>query len=305
MHIHSQHTALVKKLADELGFNDCGIASVTFLEKEFIQLKEWIGKKYHGDMKYMERNLEMRTNPELIFPGAKSVICFALNYYPKKKQESNKYLIAKYAYGKDYHKVIKKKLKLFIKNIKKEIPHFQGRGFVDSAPVMERQWAQKAGLGWIGKNSLLIKKTTGSFFFLATIITNVELDIDYSVTDHCGTCTACIDACPTAAIVQPYVIDSKKCISYLTIEKKELLTPEEKKQTGNWLFGCDICQDVCPWNSFSRPTHENAFDPESDWLHWQEAEWSVLSEIDFNKAFRYSPLKRAGHEKIRRWVTDK
>lgn len=290
---------LAKSIALNLGFDDCGFAALSRLVDTENTFQEWIEKGYHGEMHYMENHYSMRMDPSLLVPNAKSVVVFIKNYFPENDpNEISPYKIAKYALGKDYHKVIKKKLKQWIREMKIHFPQFEGRGFVDSAPIMERQWAEKAGLGWIGKNSLLLKKTVGSYFFIATIICNLEFIANTPVSDHCGTCTACIDACPTQAIVEPYVIDARKCISYLTIEKKSALSETEHEMSKEWLFGCDVCQDVCPWNKFSSPHQEPLFQPHIQFPK-NTTEWDQLDEESFEQFFGHTPLKRAGYKKIK------
>lgn len=297
----------IKQQALELGFLDCGITSAEELnEKEQHQFKNWIRSGYQAEMTYLENNLEKRLNPSKLVEGAKSVIVLLSNYFPEKNffklSQPN---IAKYSYGKDYHKVIKKKLKLLVKEINAHLNEhkfstMEGRFFVDSAPVAERQLARRAGLGWIGKNSLLLQKKTGSFFFISTIICNLELPTDSPFeTNHCGTCTACIDACPTQAIVQNEVIDSNLCISYQTIEKKGTIDSTIGSNLGTWIFGCDICQDVCPWNSFSKVHQESDFLPLMDYSKLSFEAWQNMTEIDFENNFRGSAIQRAGLNKIK------
>lgn len=303
----------IKAWAQELGFLACGFAKAEKLDREESHLDQWLTNGFHGNMQYMENHREMRLNPTLLVPGSKSVISLAFNYYPENtKENENNPQIAKYAWGDDYHHVIKDKLFKLIDRIKTLYPQFEGRAFVDSAPVMERQWAVKAGLGWIGKNSLLLRKGVGSFFFLAEIIGNIDLTPDQPQTDHCGECTACIDACPTQAIVQPQVIDSTRCISYLTIEDKtwpkgnidteniyktEAIDPTIN--TGTWAYGCDVCQDVCPWNRFSKPHTEPQFQPR-ELIFWDAERWNQASEepARIKNQLKKSAMQRAGHKKI-------
>ena len=256
----------------------------------------------HGSMHYMERYFDMRIDPTKLVPGAKSVITLLLNYFPKEKQEDNTLKISKYAYGKDYHDVIREKLNKYIEYIKTDIGEFHGRGFVDSAPVLERSWAQRSGLGWVGKNGNLINKQMGSFFFIATLITDLDLEADEMfVKDYCGTCTRCIDACPTDAILPGKVVDGSKCISYFTIELKEMLIPGEMKgKFDNWMFGCDTCQDVCPWNRFSKPTNEIEFTPIPEILDLSTKEWEMMTEEKFKTLFKDSPLSRSKLKGIQR-----
>ncbi|HMU46793.1 MAG TPA: tRNA epoxyqueuosine(34) reductase QueG [Chitinophagaceae bacterium] len=295
-------SVIVKKTAVELGFNYCGIARATLLNDDARRLETWLNKGYHGTMKYMENYFDMRVDPTLLVPGAKSVITLLLNYYPSQKQSNQAPKISKYAWGQDYHSVIRQKLNSLIASLKKEIGDIQGRGFVDSAPVLERTWAQRSGLGWVGKNGNLINKQNGSFFFIATLITDLELEYDDPFAkDYCGTCTRCIDACPTEAILPGKVIDGSKCISYFTIELKDAMIPDEMKgKFENWAFGCDTCQDVCPWNRFSQPTKEVAFNPIPELLDLSSNEWEAMSEERFRKIFKDSPLSRSKFKGIQR-----
>jgi epoxyqueuosine reductase len=257
-----KHSIQIKQWATELGFSHCGIAKAEFLEAEAPKLEEWLKRSYQGEMHYMENHFDMRLDPRILVPDAKSVISLTYNYYTDQKQNEDAPRISRYAYGEDYHHVVKDKLKILLRNMQQTIGDLNGRCFVDSAPVMERAWASKAGIGWIGKHSLLINKTQGSFFFLAEIIVDAELEYDAPfATDHCGTCTACIDACPTNAIVENKVVDGSKCISYFTIELKDAIPTSYKAQFDDWMFGCDICQDVCPWNRFSKQHNEPKFTP--------------------------------------------
>jgi epoxyqueuosine reductase len=296
-----ENTAQIKSIAAALGFSFCGISKAEFLQEDAPRLEEWLKRGYHGKMGYMENHFDKRLDPTLLVPGAKSVISLIYNYYPEKNLAANDQLkIAKYAYGEDYHFVIKDKLKEFLQRIQEQIGEVHGRAFVDSGPVMERTWAKKSGIGWIGKNSLLLNKSMGSFFFLAELILDLDLEYDGPVKDHCGTCTACIDACPTDAIVQPSVIDGSKCISYFTIELKEEIPNDVKGKFDNWIFGCDICQDVCPWNSFSKPHHESRFNlhPELDKMGQQD--WQEITEEVFQKLFKNSAVKRTKLEGLKR-----
>lgn len=280
----------------------CGIAKAQQLDEDAARLEQWLNKGYHGSMQYMERYFDLRTDPQKLVPGAKSVITLLFNYYPNENQSGDAPKIAKYAWGTDYHYVIKDKLKQLLQYINAEIGAVQGRGFVDSAPVLERSWAVKSGLGWVGKNANLLTKQSGSFFFIATLISDLELvaDAPFS-TDHCGTCTRCIDACPTDAIVDATVIDGSKCISYFTIELKDAMIPSEYHDKMNgWMFGCDICQDVCPWNRFSKPHHEPAFTPIPEILNLSYAQWEEMTEETFRKVFKNSPLKRSKWQGIQR-----
>ncbi len=293
--LKQQLTISIKKLASTLGFDYCGIAKATRLDDDAQRLETWLNKGMHGNMQYMERYFDLRIDPRKLVPGAKSVITLLLNYSPKEKQRDDAPKISKYAYGKDYHEVIREKLNRLVELIREQIGEIHGRGFVDSAPVLERTWAQRSGLGWIGKNGNLINKQNGSFFFIATLITDLDLECDDPFAkDYCGTCTRCIDACPTDAILPGRVINGSKCISYFTIELKEMLIPQEMKDKfENWMFGCDICQDVCPWNRFSKPTNETEFKPLTEVLNLSTKEWEMMSEEKFKKLFKQSPLSRS------------
>ncbi len=294
------NTQKVKRYATELGFDFCGIAKADFLGEEAPRLEEWLKRNYHGKMAYLEQNFDKRLDPRKLVPGAKSVVSLIYNYFPSKIHEHNNGpKIAKYAYGQDYHFVIKKKLKELTRKITEEIGAVEGRAFVDSAPVHERAWAAKSGLGWIGKNSLLLNREMGSFFFLAELIIDMELTPDGPMKDYCGTCTACQDACPTDAIPEPYVVDGSKCISYLTIELKDDLPSEFKNQMEGWAFGCDICQDVCPWNRFAKPHNEPKFQPQG-WEHLENSEWEDMTEEVFNTIFKKSPVKRTKFKGLQR-----
>ncbi|HEY0743592.1 MAG TPA: tRNA epoxyqueuosine(34) reductase QueG [Chryseosolibacter sp.] len=287
------HTNLIKAKAAELGFSFCGISKAEFLKEEAPRLEEWLKRNYHGKMSYIENHFDKRLDPTLLVPGAKSVISLLYNYYPEKDLARESELkIAKYAYGEDYHSVVKDKLKILFDTIQENIGQVEGRVFVDSAPVMERAWAQKSGLGWIGKNSLLLNRSMGSFFFLAEVIVDLELEYDGPVKDYCGTCTACMDACPTEAIPEPSVVDGSKCISYFTIELKDEIPSDVKGKFGNWIFGCDICQDVCPWNSFAKPHNEKRFSPPGELRDFKTNDWKELTEEVFNTIFKHSPVKR-------------
>lgn len=266
-------------------------------------MEEWLKRNYQGKMSYLENHFDKRLDPTLLVPGAKSVISLLYNYYPEKdlvKENDDNFKIAKYAYGEDYHHVVKDKLKIFLARIQEEIGQVEGRAFVDSAPVHERAWAKKSGLGWVGKNSLLLNRSMGSFFFLAELIIDLELEYDGPVKDYCGTCTACMDACPTDAIPAPYVVDGSKCISYFTIELKEEIPATEKGKFENWIFGCDICQDVCPWNSFSKPHKEERFIPHPDLKNMTQQDWTEITEDVFQKLFKKSAVKRTKYEGLKR-----
>lgn len=298
----SQHTLLIKQAATKLGFEFCGIAKAAFLNEDAKRLETWLNKGMHGNMHYMENYFDLRTDPTKLVPGAKSVITLLLNYFPEKIQAENIPRVAKYAYGEDYHEVMREKLNAFFKILKKGIGDINGRGFVDSAPVLERTWAQKAGLGWIGKNGNLINKQQGSYFFIASLIVDTVLDYDDEYAkDYCGNCTRCIDDCPTEAILPDKVIDGSKCISYFTIELKDALIPGNMKgKFDNWLFGCDVCQDVCPWNRFSKPTNEINFSPLPEILNFTKNDWEELTEENFKIIFKDSPLKRSKFEGVKR-----
>jgi epoxyqueuosine reductase len=294
LHVSNQYTRFIKQAALQSGFNYCGIAKAQKLDDDAKRLEQWLHKGMHGAMKYMENHFELRVNPCLLVPGAKSVITLLKNYYPSQQQQQDAPKISKYAFGKDYHEVIRTQLKAFLQLLKHEIGDINGRGFVDSAPVLERSWAQRSGLGWIGKNGNLITKGNGSFFFIATLITDLELEYDDPFAkDYCGSCTKCIDACPTDAILPGKVVDGSKCISYFTIELKEMLIPNEMKgKFDKWAFGCDTCQDVCPWNRFSKPHQENAFIPIAEVLNLSTSEWEEMTEETFKKIFKDSAISR-------------
>ena len=289
----TRNTQLIKAYASELGFLSCGISEACFLEDEAPKLEKWLNQNHHGKMNYMENHFDKRLDPRKLVPGAKSVVSLLLNYHTDKNQYDTKApKISKYAFGEDYHYVIKKKLKKFLKFISNEIGEVQGRVFVDSAPVMDKVWASKSGLGWIGKNTNLISKKVGSFFFIAELIIDLELEYDLPTTDHCGNCTACLDACPTDALIAPYQIDSSKCISYLTIELKDKIPSEFKGKMDQWAFGCDVCQTVCPWNRFSEPHEVSEFEPNEKIMSMSKKDWEELTEEVFNDLFKNSAIKR-------------
>jgi epoxyqueuosine reductase len=301
MKTSSDRTQIIKAIAAQLGFTFCGISKAEFLEEDAPRLEEWLKRGYQGKMSYLENYFDKRLDPTLLVPGAKSVISLVYNYYPQKDLATASSLkLAKYAYGEDYHFVIKDKLKDFLIQIHDQIGEVQGRAFVDSAPVMERTWAKKSGVGWTGKNSLLLNRSMGSFFFLAELIVDVELEYDGPIKDYCGTCTACMDACPTDAIPEPYVVDGSKCISYYTIELKEEIPTEVKGKFENWIFGCDICQDVCPWNRFARPNQESRFNPHPDLEKMTDHDWKEITDDVFQKLFKNSAVKRTQLEGLRR-----
>lgn len=295
-----RNSDLVKKISTDLGFSFCGISKAEFLKEEASRLEEWLSRGYQGKMRYLENHFEKRLDPTKLVPGAKSVVSLAFNYFPEKiHQSEDRPKIAKYAYGQDYHFIIKDKLKEFMLRIQDEIGQVEGRVFVDSAPVHERAWAAKSGIGWVGKNSLLLNREMGSFFFLAELIIDLALEPDGPIKDYCGTCTACQDACPTDAIADPYVVDGSRCISYLTIELKEEIPQEFKNKMGSWAFGCDICQDVCPWNRFSKPHSEPKFNPQG-WEGFSTNDWKELTHEVFQKVFKKSAVKRAKFEGLKR-----
>ncbi len=297
-----KNTALIKQEAKRKGFDSVGIAEARQLDEDAVRLERWLNKGYQGGMQYMERYFDLRIDPRMLVPGAKSVITFLLNYFPSASQQPAAPKIAKYAYGTDYHFVIRDKLNQLLDFIREQIGEVNGRGFVDSAPVLERSWAVNGGLGWVGKNGNLLTRDSGSFLFIATLITDLDLVPDAPfATDHCGTCTRCIDACPTQAIVSPKEVDGSKCISYLTIELKDALIPGElHSKMDGWMFGCDVCQDVCPWNRFSRHHQEPQFTPIQEVLNLSRGEWEAMSEEMFNKTFKNSPLKRTKWKRIQR-----
>jgi epoxyqueuosine reductase len=294
-------TQKIKVEATRLGFSFCGISKAEFLEEEASRLENWLKQNLHGEMYYMENHFDKRLNPTVLVEGSKSVISLMYNYYPSTQQRNDSYKISKYAYGEDYHHVIKDKLKELVQFITDEVGEINARIFTDSAPVLERVWAKKSGLGWIGKNSMLIHPKNGSFFFLAEIILDVEFDYDSPIKDYCGTCNACVEACPTEAILPNKVVDGSKCISYFTIElKNEIIPKEVKGKFEDWIFGCDICQDVCPWNRFSTPTNELLFTPNPKLLNYTKKEWTEITEEIFNEIFKKSAIKRAKFEGLKR-----
>lgn len=294
------YTELIKNEAKRLGFISCGISRAEFLEDEAPRLEKWLKMKMNGEMKYMENYFEKRLDPTKLVDDAKSIISLSYNYFPEDLQNKEAPKVSKYAYGMDYHYVIKEKLIFFLTFIKDKIGDVHGRAFVDSAPILEKAWAAKSGIGWVGKNSNLITKQVGSFYFLAELIVDLDLDYDRIESDHCGECTACIDSCPTEAIAQPYVVDGSKCISYFTIELKENIPKEFKGKFDDWVFGCDICQDVCPWNKFSKPHKEPLFKTNSELTKMSRDEWNEITEETFNKIFKNSALKRTGYKGLTR-----
>lgn len=297
----TQYTTLIKTQAKALGFLSCGISKADFLEDEAPKLEQWLNQNHHGEMSYMANHFDKRLNPRLLVPGAKSVVSLLLNYYTDQSQDDPEApKISQYAFGEDYHSVIKDKLKTLMTYIHEEIGAVDGRVFVDSAPVMDKAWAAKSGLGWVGKNTNLISKKVGSFFFIAELIIDLELDYDSPTTDHCGSCTACIDACPTEALIAPYKIDGSKCISYLTIELKDQIPSEFQGKMDQWAFGCDVCQTVCPWNRFSTPHQEPAFNPQSELLSMTKNEWEEMTEEVFGVLFKNSAIKRTKYQGLKR-----
>ena len=296
----NEYAKSIKTEAKRLGFLSCGISKADFLEEEAHRLETWLTNNMHGEMGYMENHFDKRLDPRLLVDGAKSVISLLLNYYPAETQRADTYKISKYAYGNDYHHVIKSKLKELQNFITSEIGEVSGRAFVDSAPVLDKAWAAKSGLGWMGKHSNLLTKEVGSFYFIAELIVDLDLEYDTPVTDHCGTCTACIDACPTEAIIDPYVVDGSKCISYFTIELKNEIPNEFQGKFDDWAFGCDICQDVCPWNKFSKPHREPLFHPHPDLLSMTKKDWHEITEDVFKKVFQKSAVKRTKFSGLKR-----
>lgn len=293
---------IIKQFAKQFGFHYCGIAAAQPLDDDARRLERWLQRGMHGQMYYMENHFELRVDPTKLLPGARSVITVLKNYYPEHQQQTSDFKISKYAYGNDYHDIIRSQLNQFFDALKTQFGNINGRGFVDSAPVLERSWAQRSGLGWIGKNGNLIHKLSGSFFFIATLITDLVLEPDAPLAkDFCGSCTRCIDACPTQAILPNKVVDGSKCISYFTIELKEMLIPGNMQgKFDNWMFGCDTCQDVCPWNRFAQPHQEPGFTPIPAILNFSSKDWEELTEESFKQIFRHSPLKRSKFAGIRR-----
>ena len=299
-----KHTKQIKDIAYELGFMFCGVSKADLLAEEAPKLEKWLQEGKHGKMQYMENHFDMRLDPRLLVPSAKSVVSLIYNYFPSQTQRTDSFKISKYAYGQDYHFVLKEKLKQFLEQIRIQVGEVDGRVFVDSAPVMDKAWAKKAGLGWVGKNSNLIHPKKGSFFFIAELIIDLELTPDGPIRDYCGTCTKCIDACPTEAIVKPYVVDGSKCISYLTIELKDEILPKEfANKMNDWVFGCDICQDVCPWNRFSNPHTEPLFQANENLLSLSKGDWKDLSDEFFNELFKKSAVKRTKKSGLMRNIT--
>ncbi|WP_106791988.1 tRNA epoxyqueuosine(34) reductase QueG [Aquimarina sp. Aq78] len=301
MNSKTKYTQRIKTEAKRLGFLSCGISKAEFLEQEAPRLEKWLNQNMHGEMQYMENHFDKRLDPTKLVDDSKSVISLLLNYFPSETQKDPEApKLSKYAYGTDYHFVIKDKLKQLLHFIEEEIGDVHGRAFVDSAPVLDKAWAAKSGLGWIGKNSNLLTQQVGSFYFIAELIIDLDLEYDTPVTDHCGTCTACIDACPTQAIVEPYVVDGSKCISYFTIELKEEIPNHYKNQFEDWMFGCDVCQDVCPWNRFSKPHNEPLFNPKPELLEMSKKDWQEITQEVFSKVFQKSAVKRTKFSGLKR-----
>lgn len=296
----SQNATLIKQEALRLGFSSCGISKAAFLEKEAPRLETWLANEMHGQMSYMENHFDKRLDPRLLVEDAKSVVSLTLNYFPEEQQVSDTLKISKYAYGEDYHYVIKDKLKELFHFIQTEIGEVGGRVFVDSAPVLDKAWAAKSGLGWVGKNNNLISRSSGSFFFIAELILDLDLVEDGITTDHCGTCTKCIDACPTKAIESPYIVNGSKCISYLTIELKEDIPIEFKGLVEDWMFGCDVCQDVCPWNRFAKPHQEARFFANNQLINYDQIQWKELTKDTFDVIFKKSAIKRTQYHGLMR-----
>jgi epoxyqueuosine reductase len=296
----SEYTRLIKAEASRLGFLSCGISKAGFLEEEAPRLERWLRQGMHGEMGYMDNHFDKRLDPRKLVPGAKSVISLLYNYFPSETQREETYKISKYAYGEDYHFVLKGKLHQLLSFIEGVVGEVHGRAFVDSAPVLDKAWAARSGLGWIGKNSNLLTRKVGSYYFIAELILDLELEYDGPVTDHCGSCTACLDACPTGAIVQPYVVDGSRCISYFTIELKEQFPSSLGADFDNWVFGCDVCQDVCPWNRFAKPHQEPAFEPTPPLLEMGRRDWEELTEEVFRKVFGKSAVRRTKYSGLQR-----
>jgi len=300
MNSKERYAQLIKNKAKELGFSYCGISKADFLEAEAPRLESWLNANMHGEMSYMENHFDKRLDPRLLVDGAQSVVSLLYNYYPEKHQNADSYKISKYAYGEDYHFVIKDKLKFLLHFIIEEIGEVNARVFTDSAPVLDKAWAAKSGLGWVGKNNNLIRKGEGSFFFIAELISDLELETDHAVTNHCGSCTACIDACPTEAIEAPYLVNGSKCISYLTIELKNEIPKEFQNKLDDWIYGCDVCQDVCPWNRFAKPHTQPLFHPKPELLDYDKRQWKDLTQELFNEIFKKSAVKRTKYTGLMR-----
>ncbi len=300
MNLKQKYTDLIKEEANRLGFMSCGISKAEFLSDEAPRLEKWLKENMHGEMSYMENHFDKRLDPTKLVPGSKSVISLLLNYFPSQVQDQNSYKVSKYAYGTDYHFVIKDKLKLLMHFISEEIGDVHGRAFVDSAPVLDKTWAVKSGLGWMGKHTNVLTKQVGSFYFIAELIVDLDLVYDTPVTDHCGACTACIDACPTKAIIEPYTVDGSKCISYFTIELKKEIPSNVHGHFDDWIFGCDVCQDVCPWNRFSKAHSEPLFDPDPQLISMTKKDWQEITEEVFQQLFKKSAVKRTKFSGLKR-----
>ena len=300
MESKEKYSNLIKSKALAFGFQSCGISKADFLEEEAPRLENWLKNNFNGEMRYMENHFDKRLDPRLLVEGSKSVISLSYNYFPEELQTNSNFKLSKYAYGEDYHEVIKEKLRSLVAELQEEIGEFAFRVFVDSAPVLEKAWAKKSGIGWVGKNSNLITKKNGSFYFLAEIICDLDLVQDSPVADHCGSCTKCIDACPTKAIISNKIIDGSKCISYATIELKDQIPDFFKDKMEDWMFGCDICQDVCPWNRFSAPTLEEKFRPNSEIKNFTKQEWKDITQEIFSSVFRKSAVKRTKFTGLKR-----
>jgi epoxyqueuosine reductase len=300
MQSKEHYSALIKTEAKRLGFLACGIAEAGFLEKEAPRLEKWLKENNHGEMKYMENHFDKRLDPRLLVDDAKSVISLLYNYYPEEKQSESSFKVSKYAYGEDYHYVMKDKLKALLFFIHENIGDVNGRAFVDSAPVMDKAWAVKSGIGWLGKNANVLTKKVGSFYFIGELIVDLKLAYDSPTTDHCGQCTACIDSCPTEAIIAPYIIDSKKCISYATIELKNEIPDYFKDKMDDWIYGCDVCQDVCPWNKFSKTHNEPLFEANKPWIKYSKKEWTEITEEVFKIQFKKSAVQRTKFNGLKR-----
>ena len=302
MAIPALRSRKIKELAATCGFDACGISRSERLDSEEDHLANWLGKGYHGTMHYMENHFEKRLDPRKLVPGSRSVVSLLFNYFPHKELQGD-VKISKYAYGEDYHRVLKDRMQLLLERMQEEFGPISGRAFVDSAPVLERAWAARSGLGWIGKHSLLLRKGAGSFYFIAQLIIDLDLDPDSPATQHCGSCTACIDACPTGAIVGDGIVDSNRCISYLTIELKEEIPKTQRDQLNGWVFGCDICQDVCPWNRFAKEHREPRFAPHAQLEEFLSTDWQEISQDIFRDIFKKSAVKRAGFPKLRHSIS--
>jgi epoxyqueuosine reductase len=300
MSTQRSNTELVKRLSSQLGFIDCGISKADFLSDEASRLELWLENKFHGEMHYLENHFDKRLDPRLLVPGAKTVVSLLYNYYPENQQISDTFKIAKYAYGDDYHTVLKDKCNQLLDELRSAVGGIDGRIFVDSAPILERAWAERSGIGWVGKHGLLINKKQGSFFFLAELVIDLDCEPDGKIKDYCGNCTKCVDACPTEAILPNKTLNASKCISYLTIELKNEIPLEFKNKMNDWIFGCDICQDVCPWNRFSTQHQEPRFDAHSEILNMGKSDWIDLSETAFKQIFSKSAVKRTKFTGLKR-----